>query len=98
MKPRPAAALAALLGLVVPLVVEGIFYLHPFMAGAWLLLIWPSSIMTMALFHPSWSDVVFVLTVSTAINIVLYAGVGWFAGFVYSRLGSPEIRTTRPSN
>jgi len=41
-----------------------------------------------------WFDVVMVFAISIGINVLLYAGVGWLAGFLYSRLRSPEIRTS----
>jgi hypothetical protein len=84
MKIRHAAALAALLGLLVPLVVEGILFLHPFVAGAWLLLIWPSSVQLMALEgRPAWPIVVEVIAFSIGLNMLLYAGIGSLLAFLY---------------
>jgi hypothetical protein len=96
MKPRHAAALGAVLGLLMPLVCELVLYIHPYVAGAWLLWIWPSSLQLMVLEGNgiSWVSVIIVFTISIAINVVLYAGVGWLAGFVYSKLHPPKIRTS----
>jgi len=98
MKTRHAAALAGVLGLLVPLVCELVFYVHPFLAGTWLLWIWPSSIQLMVLEGKgiSWVGVIIVFTISIGINVVLYAGVGWLAGFTYSQLRAPKIRTLSP--
>ena len=98
MKPRHAAALAAVLGLLVPLVCELVLYIHPYVAGDWLLWIWPTSLQLMVLYRNgiSWVDVITVFTISIGINVVLYAGVGWLAGFAYSQLRPPKIRTLSP--
>lgn len=85
-KPLHGAALGALLGLLVPVAVEAVLFFHPFTAGGWLLLIWPSSIMTMVLeFHPSRTDVLTILIESIVINVFLYAGVGWCVAFAVRR-------------
>ena len=86
MKPRHAAALAALVGLVVPLLCELAIRRNPDVPGVWLLLVWPSSIVTMAqLFHSSRSSFAIVLIESIAINAIIYAGIGWLVASVSSR-------------
>ncbi len=66
--------IAAALGLVVPLLCYAIvWFTGP--AGGWILIAWPSSIMTMAIFHPGIVAVVGV-SVSVLINIALYAAIG----------------------
>jgi hypothetical protein len=84
MNPRHAAALAGLLGLLVPLVVETLLYVHPFVAGAWVLWVWPSSIELMVLHgKTSWLTPIVVLSISIGINVCLYASVGWLGGFLW---------------
>jgi hypothetical protein len=84
-KARKAAIIAGLLGLIIPIVVEGVGLIHPFIAGAWLLLIWPGSIMLMALEnHSSWLDAAMFLTISILINMLLYGVVGWLICFTWT--------------
>jgi hypothetical protein len=86
MKPRHAAMLAALVGLVVPLLFELAMRINPDMAGAWLLLIWPSSVVTMAqLFHSSRSSFAMILIESSAVNAIIYAGIGWLVASAFGR-------------
>jgi hypothetical protein len=86
MKPRRAAMLAALVGLVVPLLCELAMRINPDVAGAWVLLVWPSSIVTMAqLFHSSRSSFAIILIESITINATIYAGIGWFVASIFSR-------------
>jgi hypothetical protein len=81
-KPRSAAVLAALLGLFVPLILEGayrLFDLGPDWADLSLLL-WPSSLQLMILeFHPSRSHTMQIYAISIGINVILYAVIGWVA-------------------
>ena len=91
MRPRHTAALGAILGLLVPLVCEAAEVMHPYLWGAWLLWIWPSSIQLIVLnSRDPWFVVVMLFAISIGINMLLYAGVGWLTGFVYSRLRSPK--------
>ena len=87
MKPRHAAALAAGLGLLVLVFCDAVYYIHPFVAGAWLLWVWPSSIQLMVLENrPPWPVVVEVHAISIGINMLIYAGIGWAVAFFYLRL------------
>jgi|HubBroStandDraft_6_1064221.scaffolds.fasta_scaffold1241923_1 hypothetical protein len=65
----------ALLGLTVPLICLGIRYVSNSLLGTWVLLVWPSSIMTMAIFHPGASAVI-NFAISVLVNAALYAGIG----------------------
>jgi hypothetical protein len=97
MKPRRFAARAAILGLLVPLVCETAYYIHPYMAGAWMLWIWPSSIQLMVLqFDPPPYEVAIIIAESVALNVFLYGAIGWMIGFAYSRRRSARIRTLSP--
>jgi hypothetical protein len=97
MKPRQIAARAAVLGLAIPLACEAAFYIHPYMAGAWMLWIWPSSIQLMVLqLGPPPYEAAIVIAVSVALNVALYAAIGWLIGFAYSRRRSPKMRTLSP--
>ena len=87
MKPRHAAAVAALLGLFVPLTLEGafwLFHLGPDWSGL-LFLLWPSSIQLMVLSRPNdpWT---LVLVMSIGINMILYAAIGWVIGLLYRQV------------
>ena len=83
MTPRQFAVRAAVLGLLVPMVCEAAFYIHPYIAGAWMLWIWPSSVQLMVLeFRPPPYEVAIIITVSVALNVILYAGIGWLIGWV----------------
>jgi hypothetical protein len=87
-KPRRFALCGAMLGLLVPLLVEGIFYIHPFGAGPLVFFLWPSSIQLMVLeFHPSQFEVGLIYIESIGLNILLYSAAGWLVGFLlkYSR-------------
>jgi len=66
---------ASILGLVIPLIVMGAFWLHILrMAGAWLLYVWPSSIMLMATENMGHSAEAFgILAMSIGINVAVYA-------------------------
>ncbi len=86
MKPRRAAWLAALAGLLVPAVCLAAGFYHPLATGAWLAWIWPSSIQLMVLeSQPPWPVVTLVVAFSIAINIVSYAAFGWLLAFLYAR-------------
>ncbi|SRR6266446_2543577 len=68
---------AGMLGLAIPLVMMGLFWLHVFrIAGMWLIYVWPSSIMLMATENMGRSAEAFgILAYSIAINVVLYVVV-----------------------
>ena len=68
---------AGVLGLVLPLVVMALFWLHVFrIAGMWLIYIWPSSIMLMATENMGHSpEALGILFYSIGINVVLYVVV-----------------------
>jgi hypothetical protein len=92
-KPRHAAALAVLLGLVIPATCEAVLQAHPFVASAWLLLLWPSSIQLMVLENrPPWTAVVGILAISIGINMLIYAGIGWAVAFFYLRFRTGFVR------
>jgi hypothetical protein len=81
----------ALLGMLVPLVCEGALRRYPDSAGPWVFLIWPSYIIAIAhRFSSSTSDVGIILIESIAINVLLYAGIGWIVGLLYSRHQWPD--------
>ncbi len=87
MKPRRAAGLAAVAGLMVPAVCLATGFSHPLATGAWLGWIWPSSIQLMVLdSHPPWPVVALIVAISIGINIISYAGIAWILAFCYSRL------------
>ena len=67
----------SMLGLAIPLVMMGLFWLHVFrIAGMWLIYIWPSSIMLMATESMGHSFEAFgILAYSIGINVVLYVVV-----------------------
>jgi hypothetical protein len=78
--PRHAAVLAAaLLALLVPLTLEGAFWLFqlgPDWSGVFFWL-WPSSLELMLLeSRPPMSDVVMIYSISIGINVILYALIG----------------------
>jgi hypothetical protein len=78
MKLRYPVGLAALLGLLVPLIFEVTEYAHPYMAGSWLLWIWPSSMQLMVLENrPPVPVVLTVVGISVGANVLLYAGMAW---------------------
>ena len=90
----------AILGLCVPLICFGIQYTYRAptdeLLGDWLLILWPSSIMTMAVFHPGISAVIIAAT-SVLVNVAFYAAIGrllatLLLGFI--RLVSGKSRTT----
>lgn len=97
MKPRHAATVAAILGLLIPVTCEAVNYVHPYMAGEWLLWIWPSSLQLLVLGgrRDPWPDVAMVLGISIGINMILYAGIGWVIAFIYSRVLG-RFRTPSP--
>jgi hypothetical protein len=68
---------AGLLGLLPPIVVMALFWLHVFhIAGMWLIYIWPTSIMLMATENMGRSLEAFgILAYSIGINVVLYVVV-----------------------
>jgi hypothetical protein len=75
------------LGVVVPLVMMALFWLHVFrIAGMWLIYIWPSSIMLMATENMGHSFEAFgVLAYSIGINVILYvvvASIFWSLAWV----------------
>ena len=77
----------ALLGLVLPIVVMSLFWLHVFrIAGMWLVYVWPSSIMLMATENMGRSAEAFaILAESIGINVVLYvvvASIVWSLAWV----------------
>lgn len=98
MKPRHAAAFAALLGLFVPLLCEGafwIFHLGPDWSGL-LLLVWPSSIQLIVLQgRDPWFVVVMAFAISISINAFCTrqsAGLSglFILGCDHSKLGDPR--------
>jgi hypothetical protein len=68
---------AGVVGLVLPLLVMTLFWLHVFrVVGMWLIYIWPSSIMLMATENMGHSAEAFgILAYSIGINVVLYVVV-----------------------
>jgi hypothetical protein len=68
---------AGVVGLVLPLLVMALFWLHVFrIAGMWFIYIWPSSIMLMATDNMGHSAGAFgILAYSIGINVVLYVVV-----------------------
>jgi hypothetical protein len=98
MKPRYFVALAALLGLLVPLIFEVTEYAHPYAAGSWLAWIWPSSIQLMVLENRPPAAVVFaVIGISVGINVLLYAGMGWVIVMVPRLIGRVFRTARRPA-
>lgn len=76
----------ALLGLCVPLICLGVSYASNSLLGPWVLFIWPSSIMTMAIFHPGASAVI-SFAISVLVNAALYAGIGYLAALTLTSIG-----------
>jgi hypothetical protein len=68
---------AGVIGLVLPLAIMSLFWLHVFrIADVWLIYIWPSSIMLMATENMGRSAEAFgILAYSIGINVVLYVVV-----------------------
>ena len=84
---RYAVLCGATLGVVIPLVVMSLFWLHVFdIAGAWLFYIWPTSIMLMATETLGHSPQAFaILAWSIAWNVLLYVIIFvflWSLGWV----------------
>jgi len=77
-----AAAIAALLGLVVPLILEALCRLFD-LGPDWsflVFLLWPSSLQLMVLEdRPPIPVAVMVCAISIGINVILYAVIGWVA-------------------
>jgi hypothetical protein len=97
MKPRQFAVRAAILGLLVPMVCEATYYVHPYIPGAWMFWIWPSSIQLRVLeFGPPPYEVAIIIAESVALNVFLYAAIGWMIGSAYSRRRASKIRTASP--
>ena len=94
MKLRRAAALAAILGLVVPRILEEAFWRFPGPNwGGLFLLLWPSSL-ELRVFDNSpqmpVSEVAMIYAISIGINVILYGLIGSVAAFLYSRSGGAK--------
>ena len=88
MKSRYIVLLFTTLGLLIPLAFEAAYYLHPFVAGIWLLWIWPSALdllpQEIDTPNPTLLQVAPVWAISAAINMVLYAAIGGILAGVIS--------------
>ena len=81
---RHVTLIGAGFGFCAPLFCYGIAYLlrEPF--SSWTLVVWPSSIMLLAIFRRG--DWIIVIPISVAINIVLYAAIGYLLAEVLTRI------------
>ncbi len=73
---------AAVAGLCLPILCYGIVYLLGIPFSGWTLVIWPSSIMLLAIFRPG--ERVTVVPISILVNVVLYSVIGLLLGFAVS--------------
>ena len=98
MKLRHAAALAAFLGLVVPMILLEAFWRFAGPSwGAVFFFLWPSSL-ELRLFENSPPMPVFevatIYATSIGINMLFYAGIAWSAASIYSRVSKQTTRAT----
>ncbi len=99
MKPRQFAVRAAILGLLVPMVCEATYYVHPYIPGdaGSFTGYGQSSIQLRVLeFGPPPYEVAIIIAESVALNVFLYAAIGWMIGSAYSRRRASKIRTASP--
>jgi len=77
----------ALVGILVPTIAEGLLYLRPFVAGTWLVWVWPSSLLLMTIrWDATFLYAALVLATSIAINVALYAVLGRIVAGICSRI------------
>lgn len=75
----------AVAGLLVPAMIYLAWYLDPLGGNDYLVrLVWPSSIMTMAIHYPG-IDAIVIVTISILINVALYSGVGAATWFLFCK-------------
>ena len=81
------AIVGAFVGFVVPLICVGVKYESNAVPDTWVLFLWPSSIMTMAIFHPGASAVI-AFGISVFVNAILYGGIGYLLGLTLTAITS----------
>jgi hypothetical protein len=94
MKPRHAAALAGIIGILVPTICLTVGEIYPSLSAAtdWLYWLWRSfpgfiEIMVVDSYksdNGSTFGIATTIIATAAINGLLYAGIGWVIGFLYS--------------